>query len=64
MEKWSTFSKENPSLAECGKRMLFRETVGKAFIATLRKDGAPRVIPISMVFHQGLLYVLIPRSSP
>jgi len=66
MKSWSEFSAEEPELAEHGKNMLFRtrEHVGLAFIATLRKDGAPRVHPISLILSKRHLYVVIPRSSP
>jgi len=66
MKPWKEFNGEEPELAEQGKRMLFRnrEHVGLAFIATIRKDGAPRVHPISLILSKGHLYVVIPRSSP
>ena len=66
MKSWNEFSAEQPELAEQGKRMLFRirEHVGLVFIATLRKDGAPRLHPISLILSQGHAYVIIPRASP
>ena len=66
MKSWNEFSAEQPELAEHGKKMLFRirEHVGLVFIATLRKDGAPRLHPISLIFSDGHAYVIIPRASP
>ncbi len=66
MKTWHDFSVEETDLASIGKQLLFpsREHVGLAFIATLRKDGAPRLHPISLVISQGHLYVLIPPASP
>jgi len=66
MKSWNEFSAEQPALAEQGKRMLFRtrEHVGLVFIATLRKDGAPRLHPISLVIYKDHVYVIIPRNSP
>jgi hypothetical protein len=66
MKSWSDFSAEQPELAEHGRKMLLRsrERVGLAFIATLRKDGAPRLHPISLILSQGHAYVIIPRASP
>ena len=57
---------EDPELATIGKNLLFQSGphVGLAFLATLRKDGTPRLHPISLVFSNGHLYVLIPPSSP
>ena len=57
---------EDPELAKIGKRLLFqsRAHVGYAFLATLRKDGAPRLHPVSLVHSYDRLYVLIPPASP
>jgi hypothetical protein len=66
MKTWSVFSKEDPDFAEIGRKLLFpsRPYVGYAFLATLRKDGAPRLHPISIVICNDHLYVLIPTTSP
>ena len=66
MKTWSDFSIEESEVAKLGKNLLFqsREHVGLAFIATLRKDGAPRLHPISLVISKGHLYVMIPPTSP
>ena len=66
VKSWESFSAEEPEIAMLGKKLLFRirEHVGYAFIATLRKDGAPRLHPISLILSKGHLYVVIPRSSP
>lgn len=66
MKSWIEFSLEDPELASLGKKLLFQSGshIGLAFLATLRKDGAPRLHPISLVFSNGHLYVLIPPTSP
>jgi len=66
MKSWNEFSLEESELAGLGKRMLFqtRTQVGLGFLATLRKDGAPRLHPISLVFFNDHLYVFIPARSP
>lgn len=66
MKSWKEFSLAEPELADLGKRMLLqtRVHVGLGFLATLRKDGAPRLHPISLVFSGDHLYVFIPPSSP
>lgn len=66
MISWSEFIAEEPELAEIGKNLLLRShaQVGLAFLATLRKDGAPRLHPVSLVFYKDRLYVLIPPTSP
>jgi hypothetical protein len=66
MKSWAEFKHENPELAMHGRRLLFqtRPMVGYAFLATLRKDGAPRLHPISIVLFEDNLYILIPKHSP
>lgn len=66
LKSWNDFGNEEPEIAAMGKKLLFqsREHVGLAFIATLRKDGAPRLHPISVILSKGHLYVVIPATSP
>jgi hypothetical protein len=66
VKSWNDFSAEEPEIAMLDGKLLFRsrEHVGYAFIATLRKDGAPRLHPISVILSKGHLYVVIPRPSP
>lgn len=66
MKTWNEFNSEDSNLVAIGKKMLYQSgsDVGFALLATLRKDGAPRLHPISLVFSDGHLYVLIPLNSP
>jgi hypothetical protein len=66
VKSWNEFQLEEPELAEIGNKLLFpsRPQVGVAFLATLRKDGAPRLHPVSLVYHNNRVYVLIPSTSP
>ena len=66
MKTWRDFKIEVPDFAEIGRRLLlpYRPCVGYAFFATLRKDGAPRLHPISVVIYKDHLYVIIPTTSP
>ena len=66
MKSWNDFSREAPEIAESGERLLLqtRAHVGLAFLATLRKDGAPRLHPVSLVLSKGHLYAGIPPTSP
>lgn len=66
MKSWKEFSLEEPELADCGKHMFLqtRDHVGLGFLATLRKDGAPRLHPVSLVFSNDRLFVFIPSKSP
>ena len=66
MKSWAEFKRENPELAMDGMRLLFEihPHVGYAFLATLRKDGAPRLHPVSLVTSNDHIYVLISPNSP
>jgi hypothetical protein len=64
MKSWNDFANEEPELAKTGRDLLFRARTGLGFLATIRKDGAPRLHPVSLVTHNGHLYVLIPPTSP
>ncbi len=65
MKTWGAFASEEPDLAKIGLDLLFPSPpVGLAFLATLRKDGAPRLHPVSLVISRGHLYTLVPPASP
>ena len=66
MKSWAEFKHENPELAMIGRRLIFqhRPQVGYVFLATLRKDGAPRLHPISLILFEDQLYIVVPNTSP
>jgi len=64
MVSWNHFSTANPTLAKAGEDLLFQYGVGLAFLATIRKDGGPRIHPVCPVLSNAGLYVLIMPSSP
>jgi len=57
---------EEPELAENGKKLRFlsHSHVRVAFLATLRKGGAPRLHTVSLVYRHDLQYVLSSPTSP
>src|SRR5258708_324637 len=59
MATWNEFETDAPDIAEAGKKLLYQFGVGLAFLATLRKDGAPRLHPICPTVVDGHLYALI-----
>src|ERR1700687_845173 len=59
MVTWSEFENDAPDMAEAGKKLLYQSGVGLGFLATLRKDGAPRLHPVCPTVVDGLLYALI-----
>jgi hypothetical protein len=64
MKRWSDFAAERPELAEAGRALIYQYRVGLGYLATLRKDGAPRVHPVCPVIASGGLYVFVGNHSP
>ena len=62
MLPWSEFADRVPELAERGRERL---GIGIAYMATVRRDGAPRLHPVSPVFtSDGRLMVAVGDRSP
>src|SRR6059036_3704814 len=64
MVTWKEFAAAEPDLADVGRSLLFQFKVGLAFIATVRKDGAPRLHPVCPVLSDDRLFVLVTPTSP
>ena len=64
MVTWKEFAAAAPHLADAGRSLLNQFGVGLAFLATVRKDGAPRLHPVCPVLSDGRLFVLITPESP
>lgn len=64
MVTWKEFAAAEPDLADVGRSLLFQFKVGLAFLATVRKDGAPRLHPVCPVLSDDRLFVLIIPTSP
>src|SRR5947209_8334448 len=64
MVTWRDFAAAEPELAEAGRSLLYQFGVGLAFLATVRKDGAPRLHPVCPVLSNDHLFVLITPASP
>lgn len=62
MATWKEFESAAPEIAEAGKRLLYQFGPGLAFLATVRKDGAPRLHPVCPTVFDGALYVLVGPS--
>src|SRR5216684_6663539 len=64
MVTWKEFAGADPELAETGRSLLYQFGMGLAFLATARKDGAPRLHPVCPVLSDDRLFVLITPASP
>jgi len=58
---WKHFEQENPQLAAFGRERLHRRV---CYLATVRKDGSPRVHPVSPLIADGHLLVFMEPTSP
>jgi hypothetical protein len=59
MMTWTEFQQEQPALAHVGRDQFYQHGMGLGFIATVRKDGGPRVHPVCPVISPAGLHVLI-----
>jgi hypothetical protein len=59
MITWTEFERQQPALAEAGRRQIYQISIGLAFLATVRPDGAPRVHPVCPVISPAGLHLLI-----
>jgi hypothetical protein len=64
MKRWSEFAAERPELATAGRALIYQFKVGLGYLATVRKDGGPRVHPVCPVIAGGGLYLFIGNHSP
>ena len=61
MASWSDLEQRSPEIAAQGRGLLARHQV--AYLATVRKDGGPRVHQICPAIIDGALYASIARSA-
>jgi hypothetical protein len=59
MARWEEFHAADPEMASEGHRLLYQFGLGLGFLATVRKDGGPRVHPICPIIADGGLYAFI-----
>lgn len=62
MASWAAFEAALPELAAEGKRLIYQYGVGLGFLATVRKDGGPRLHPICPIVAEGGLFAFIVPS--
>ncbi len=58
---WKTLEEGNSELAAFGVK---RFEGGVAYLATVRKDGSPRVHPVTPIVGQGHLFLFMEPTSP
>ena len=58
---WKALERADPDLAAAGAARL---SDGYAFLATTRRDGSPRVHPVSPLVGRGRLFIFMDPTSP
>ncbi len=58
---WGEFAEQEPALARFGAGRL---TASPAYLATIRRSGAPRVHPVTPIFTAVGLYLFMEPASP
>ena len=62
MARWSDLEREAPDVAAHGRRLLYQFGLGLGFLATVRKDGGPRLHPFCPILAEGGLWGFIAPS--
>lgn len=58
------FAAARPDLAEAGRELLYQHGVGLAYLATVRRDGGPRVHPMCpLLDSEGLFAFIVPSPK-
>jgi len=64
MATWGEFAAAAPTIAEAGRRLIYRTENGSALLSTVRGDGLPRIHPISVaILEDRLVAVLLPSAK-
>ena len=64
MATWADLEKEAPEIAAFGMKRLREYGVPLAFLATVRRDGGPRIHPVCPIVADGRVFVSIGADSP
>ncbi len=62
MVTWAELSAVAPEIAVIGRELLEQNAI--AYLATVRRDGSPRVHPVAPFIIDGRLFVATPSTSP
>jgi hypothetical protein len=64
MATWGELRSSRPDLTDAGRQLLYRVGVGLAYLATVGRDGAPRVHPFCpLITEDDLFAFLIPSPK-
>ena len=64
MARWEEFERSAPDIAAGGRKLIYQYGIGLGFLATVRKDGGPRIHPFCPIIAAGGLYgFLVPSPK-
>ena len=61
---WAEFAAAMPAMAAAGHQLLYQHGPGLAYLATVRRDGGPRVHPVCPHIAEGQLWLFVGAESP
>jgi hypothetical protein len=64
MASWAGFEAAMPDMAAQGRRLIHVHGVGLGYLATVRKDGGPRLHPMCPLLVDGALWTMIGPHGP
>jgi hypothetical protein len=61
---WRSFAQQQPEMAAQGRSLLYQHGVGLAFLATVGRDGHPRVHPVCpLLTDEGMFVFVVPSPK-
>jgi hypothetical protein len=64
MGSWAKLAAEAPDLAASGRRLLGTDGVGIGYLATVARDGRPRLAPVCPILARDGLYLSVGAATP
>jgi hypothetical protein len=61
---WAAFEAAEPEMAGAGHKLVYQYGPGLGYLATVRRDGGPRLHPFCPVIAEGQLWAYILTASP
>jgi hypothetical protein len=64
MATWAQFEQQAPEIAAKGRALIYQFGPPLGFLATVRRDGGPRLHPFCPIVHDGHLWAYVLERSP
>jgi Pyridoxamine 5'-phosphate oxidase len=64
MATWAEFEQAAPRIADAGRHLIYQYGPGLGFLATVRKDGGPRLHPMCPILAEDEMWAFIVDASP